>query len=80
MKSVCAAVFGLVIMSSPVLADAPEGVWLSADGGTKVQLANCGGNKLCGTVVWLEKPIDASTGKPKTDTQNPDPNVPQTTR
>jgi len=73
MKSVCAAVFGLVIMSSPALADAPEGVWLSADGGTKVHLANCGGNKLCGTVVWLEKPIDASTGKPKTDTLNPDP-------
>ena len=58
MKSVCAAVFGLVMLSSPALADTPEGVWLSEDGGTKVHLANCGG-KLCGTVVWLEKPIDA---------------------
>jgi len=72
MKSVCAAVFGLVILSSAALAAGPEGVWLSQDGGTKVHIANCGGN-LCGTVVWLEKPIDASTGKPKTDTLNPDP-------
>jgi len=72
MKSVCAAVFGLAILSSPALAGAPEGVWLSEDGGTKVHLANCGG-KLCGTVVWLEKPIDARTGKPKTDSHNPDP-------
>ena len=71
MKSVCAAVFGLAILSSAALAVTPEGVWLSQDGGTKVHLTHCGG-KLCGTVVWLEKPIDGRTGKPKTDTHNPD--------
>ena len=71
MKSVCAAVFGLAILSSAALAVTPEGVWLSQDGGTKVHLTHCGG-KLCGTVVWLEKPIDGRTGKPKTDTLNPD--------
>ncbi len=72
MKSVCAAIFGLAFLSSAALAVTPEGVWLSQDGGTKVHLANCGG-KLCGTVVWLEKPNDPHTGKPKTDKRNPDP-------
>jgi len=73
MKSVCAAVIGLVYLSSgAALAGAPEGTWLSEDGGTKVHIANCGG-RLCGTVVWLEKPTNPSTGKPKTDEHNPDP-------
>ena len=72
MKFVCAAAIGLSLLSSAALAGAPEGTWLSEDGGTKVRLANCGG-KLCGTVVWLNQPIDAATGKPKTDKLNPDP-------
>jgi len=72
MKFVCAAVFGLVMSSSPALAGTPVGIWLSEDGATKVHIANCGG-KLCGAVVWLDKPIDATTGKPKTDKRNPDP-------
>lgn len=45
---------------------------MSEDGGLKVALADCGG-KLCGRVVWLGEPNDRQTGKPKTDTQNPDP-------
>ena len=49
------------------------GLWLSADGGTKVRVSECGGNKLCGTVVWLNEPIDPATGKPKTDKRNSDP-------
>ncbi len=57
--------------SSAALAD-PVGTWLSQDGGTKVHITECGG-KLCGTVVWLDKPIDPRTGKPKTDKLNPDP-------
>jgi uncharacterized protein (DUF2147 family) len=72
MKFVPAAAIGLLLMSSAVLAGAPEGTWLSQDGGTKVRLSDCGG-KLCGTVVWLNEPIDPATGKPKTDMHNPDP-------
>lgn len=72
MKSVCAAVFGLTLLSSAAAADTPEGIWLSQDGGAKVHLAKCGG-KLCGSVVWLEEPNDPDTGKPKTDALNPDP-------
>jgi len=71
-KCVTAAAIGLALLSSAALAGAPEGTWLSQDGGTKVRLSNCGG-KLCGTVVWLSEPIDRATGKPKTDKQNPDP-------
>ncbi len=72
MKFVSAAAIGLVLLSSAALAGAPQGIWLSADGGTKVNIANCGG-KLCGTVVWLVEPTDSATGKPKTDKRNPDP-------
>lgn len=50
----------------------PVGTWLSADGGTKVRITECGG-KLCGAVVWLNQPNDPSTGKPKIDAHNPDP-------
>jgi uncharacterized protein (DUF2147 family) len=72
MKFVTAAAIGLIISANAALAGAPEGTWLSQDGGTKVRLSDCGG-KLCGTVVWLNEPIDSSTGKPKTDKLNPDP-------
>jgi uncharacterized protein (DUF2147 family) len=60
-------------LTSAALAANPEGNWLSEDGGTKVHLSTCGGNRLCATLVWLGHPIDPATGKPKTDKLNPDP-------
>ena len=72
MKLLCAVAIGLSLASSAAMAADPAGTWLSEDGGTKVHIANCGG-KLCGTVVWLNRPTDPSTGKPKTDSLNPDP-------
>jgi uncharacterized protein (DUF2147 family) len=72
MKFACAAVIGLVCWSNAAVAGAPQGTWLSEDGGTKVRLSDCGG-KLCGTVVWLDEPTDRATGRPKTDKHNPDP-------
>jgi len=71
-KYLCAAVIGLLALSSAAYAAPAEGTWLSQDGATKVRLSDCGG-KLCGTVVWLHEPIDRDTGKPKTDKLNPDP-------
>lgn len=73
-----AAVAAAVLLSSSLLAGAQAatsatGIWLSADGGTKVRVSECGGNKLCGKVVWLNEPIDRETGKPKTDKRNSDP-------
>jgi len=60
------------LLSSAAFAGSPTGTWLSQDGGTKVHIAECGG-RLCGTVVWLERPNDPRTGRPKTDRHNPDP-------
>ena len=73
MKLLKLAAVGLGFLSTAALAATPEGTWLSEDGGTKVHIVNCGGNKLCGNVVWLSKPTDPKTGKPKTDKLNPDP-------
>jgi len=71
MKSVFAAVIGVVLASGAAMAGQPVGTWLSQDGGTKVRLSDCGG-KLCGVVVWLKEATDPKTGKPKTDIHNPD--------
>jgi uncharacterized protein (DUF2147 family) len=71
-KLICAAAFGLSMLSGAAFAADPQGTWLSGDGGTKVHISNCGG-KLCGKVVWLQEPTDPKTGKPKTDALNPDP-------
>jgi uncharacterized protein (DUF2147 family) len=71
MKPIAAAISGLLLMASPALAADPAGTWLSADGGSKVRIVNCGAS-LCGTVVWLKEPVDKATGKPKTDKDNPD--------
>lgn len=73
-----AAMAAAVLLSSSLIAGAQAatpaaGTWLSADGGTKVRVSECGGNKLCGKVVWLNEPIDRETGKPKTDKRNADP-------
>lgn len=73
-----AAMAAAVLLSSSLIAGAQAampaaGTWLSADGGTKVRVSECGDNKLCGKVVWLNEPIDRETGKPKTDKRNADP-------
>ena len=73
MKALNAAAIGLCFWSNVALAASPEGKWLSEDGGTKVQISTCDGNKLCARLVWLDRPVDPTTGKPKTDKLNPDP-------
>jgi uncharacterized protein (DUF2147 family) len=72
MKLIAVAAIGLSMLSSAALAGGANGTWLSDDGGVKVRLWDCG-SKLCGTVVWLDEPIDRTTGRPKTDKLNPDP-------
>jgi uncharacterized protein (DUF2147 family) len=46
------------------------GVWADEDGKSHIEIAPCG-EYLCGHVVWLKEPEDAS-GQPKTDINNPD--------
>ncbi len=69
-----AALPALVLLVKPaeILAADPEGIWLSEDRDAKVRISRCGGERLCGTVVWLKEPVDPRTGKAKTDKENPD--------
>ncbi len=50
----------------------PAGTWLTQAGDAKIRVSKCGGG-LCGVVVWLKQPIDQATGKPATDSKNPNP-------
>jgi uncharacterized protein (DUF2147 family) len=70
---VAATATALVLMSSSAFAKEIKGVWLSADGGAKVRIADCG-SAMCGSIVWLKKPIDQDTGQPRLDKHNPDAN------
>jgi uncharacterized protein (DUF2147 family) len=54
----------------PALAADPAGTWLTEEGKATVRVADCGG-ALCGTIVALKEPNDAS-GKPKIDKNNVD--------
>ncbi len=53
-------------------AAAPQvhGVWMIEDE-VAIAVANCGGDALCGRIVWLRTPHDAA-GRPKRDEMNPD--------
>ena len=51
----------------------PLGVWTNADKQATFEIYQCG-SKLCGKIVTLREPNDAN-GKPKTDSENPDPKL-----
>ena len=67
---VCAALFAAGSARAQVLE--PSGVWLTQAGDAKVHVSKCG-NGICGVIVWLREPMDSSTGKPATDSKNPNP-------
>ena len=50
----------------------PAGMWLTEKGDARIQVSQCGG-ALCGKVVWLREAIDPATGRPQTDSKNPNP-------
>ncbi|WP_407178389.1 DUF2147 domain-containing protein [Bradyrhizobium sp. STM 3562] len=52
----------------------PSGVWLTQAGDAKVRVSKCG-EGLCGVIVWLREPVDSTTGKPATDSKNPNPSL-----
>jgi uncharacterized protein (DUF2147 family) len=56
---------------TPASAADPYGTWLTGDKKGKVRIVNCDG-AICGTLVWLQVPIDPDTGRPKTDKRNAD--------
>jgi len=62
----------LLAVGTPASAAEPYGTWLTGDGDARIRVDRCGSN-LCGTIVWLKKPIDPATGKPQVDDKNPNP-------
>jgi uncharacterized protein (DUF2147 family) len=64
------AILGLAA-ATPAAAGDPRGNWMTDDGKAKIAIASCGG-ALCGNIVALTEPNDPATGKPKTDSNNPD--------
>lgn len=52
----------------------PLGIWTNAEKKATFEIYQCG-NKLCGKIVTLTVPNDPKTGKPKTDSMNPDPKL-----
>lgn len=52
-------------------ADDVLGVWLNEDKDAHVEMFKRNG-KIYGKIVWIKEPIDAETGKPKVDKNNPD--------
>jgi uncharacterized protein (DUF2147 family) len=49
-----------------------SGIWLTQAGDARVKISKCGGG-ICGVIVWLKEPYDTATGKPATDSKNPNP-------
>jgi len=69
------AMVGALAMSQIVSAEPagdPRGTWLTEAGDARVHVSKCG-EALCGTIVWLNQPIDSATGKPQVDDKNPNP-------
>ncbi len=50
------------------------GVWEPSNGRARVKVEKIGA-KYYGRIVWLKEPIDPVTKQPKTDKNNPDPNL-----
>lgn len=68
-----ATAVGAALAAAPAGADPARfvGTWIDHTGRGAVEFTRCG-NSLCGRIVWLKEPNDAS-GKPLTDGNNPDP-------
>ncbi len=68
------AVSGLLGSAGPAAPQDIRGVWLTEDGDAHIEIAACGGEELCGRIVWLPDPYD-DTGELERDTHNPDPSL-----
>ena len=64
-----------IVLSVAGLASAqtmsPLGTWTNSEKKATFEIYKCG-DKLCGKIVSLTVPNDPATGKPKTDSKNPD--------
>ena len=63
-----------IFIATPSFAEETDpafGLWLTEAKTAIVEIGACDGDKACGTVVWLETPLDEA-GAPRTDSENPD--------
>jgi uncharacterized protein (DUF2147 family) len=67
---IAAAILCLAAVT-PASAGDPRGNWMTESGKAKISIASCGA-ALCGNIVAMQEPNDPATGKPKTDSNNPD--------
>lgn len=56
-KALIGSAFILAAAVSGAAAGDASGVWLRDTGGSKVRIASCGGEALCGSIVWLKDPV-----------------------
>ncbi len=68
------------VLSYPAFADPRfevEGVWLTPDGDSKVEIYDCGDGTPCGRVVWIDPEALEAPDTPDTvtDRNNPDPEL-----
>ncbi len=68
---VAVALAALGPVADPARAADVSGLWLTDTADAHIRMARCGAN-VCGTIVWLKEPNDAS-GTPLVDANNPDP-------
>ena len=55
-----AAAFASLLVTAPVLAVAadPTGTWAATDGKSRYEITYCGGDALCGKLIWLRDADD----------------------
>jgi uncharacterized protein (DUF2147 family) len=72
-RAIALAVAILAASTLATFAVDPIGTWLSEEGAMSVTVTPCGaGGALCASIAALTQPTDPTTGRPKTDTHNPD--------
>ena len=73
MRSILAALFGLLALATPAAAADVHGLWYTTDDKSKVEVKDCDG-LLCGNIVWLKDPV-GDNGQPLHDANNDDPSM-----
>jgi len=62
MRFMMKTAFALVALAAtPVQAQEATGTWLRENGESRVRFSKCGGDALCGTVVWLKDPATSKS-------------------
>jgi len=61
---VAGSIAAMVFWSDGAFAADPIGTWYTAGNRSQVRIGRCGGDALCGGIVWLKDTNDPKTGKP----------------